>query len=267
MLDWRPGVPFRNLFTLRHLAYLLALASWILVSPATAEAQLYTWREPNGTLVISTEPRAGASPVRNYPVKYAKGVRTTTRTVTEYPAEFDSYIEYSARRFNVRPDLVRAIVQVESGFDPYARSPKGAMGLMQLMPATAYEMGVRNPYHPAENIRGGVAYLRQLLDRYDGNEELALAAYNAGPEAVARYGNQVPPYRETQNYVRQISARTSIWDARTQGAPNRPTSQSSSKPAPSKRTVLYKVVRVVNGKLDTFITDQQPASGPYEVVR
>ena len=92
-------------------------------------------------------------------------------------------------------------MQVESGFNPYARSPKGAMGLMQLMPATAKQYGVKNAFNPAENVRAGVAYLRELLDRYQNNEELALAAYNAGPGAVDKHGQSVPPYRETRSYV------------------------------------------------------------------
>ncbi|HET6198646.1 MAG TPA: lytic transglycosylase domain-containing protein, partial [Acetobacteraceae bacterium] len=104
----------------------------------------------------------------------------------------------------VRPALVRAVMQVESGFNPYARSPKGAMGLMQLMPATAKQYGVRNAFNPADNVRAGVAYLRELLDRYQNNEELALAAYNAGPGAVDKHGQSVPPYRETRSYVAQV---------------------------------------------------------------
>ena len=100
---------------------------------------------------------------------------------------------------------MRAVVQVESGYNPYARSPKGALGLMQLMPATIQQFGVRNPFNPMENIRAGVSYLRQLLDRYSNNEALALAAYNAGPGAVDRHGEAVPPYRETRDYVSKIN--------------------------------------------------------------
>jgi len=119
-------------------------------------------------------------------------------------AEFDETIAQHATAQGVSPELVRAVIQVESGFNARAVSPKGAMGLMQLMPATARELGVVNPFHPEDNIRGGVTYLRQLLDRYDSNVELALAAYNAGPGSVAKYG-AVPPYRETQAYVKKVT--------------------------------------------------------------
>ena len=102
-------------------------------------------------------------------------------------------VQEHAARQSLRPDLVRAVIQVESGFNPHARSPKGAMGLMQLMPATARDLGVHNAYDPGENIRGGTLYLRQLLDWFDGDEELALAAYNAGPNAVDCYGRRIPP--------------------------------------------------------------------------
>src|SRR4030095_12673168 len=121
----------------------------------------------------------------------------TTRP-SEGPSEsgrFEPLIREHATRQSLRPELVRAVIQVESGFNPRALSPKGAMGLMQLMPATARSLGVNNPWDPAQNIRGGTDYLRQLLDEYEGNEELALAAYNAGSGAVAKYGRRVPPYR------------------------------------------------------------------------
>ena len=123
----------------------------------------------------------------------------------DHTSAYDDLIVAHARANNVRSDLIRAVVIVESGFNPYARSPKGALGLMQLMPATARQFNVSNPFDPEQNIRAGSSYLRQLLDRYDGNEELALAAYNAGPGAVDKYGQTIPPYRETQHYVNKVS--------------------------------------------------------------
>jgi soluble lytic murein transglycosylase-like protein len=99
--------------------------------------------------------------------------------------------------------LIHAVIRQESGYDPYAVSHKGAKGLMQLMPATAKRFGVKDVFDPAENVQGGVKYHRQLLDRYDGDRRLALAAYNAGEGAVDRFGG-VPPYRETEDYVDRI---------------------------------------------------------------
>lgn len=118
---------------------------------------------------------------------------------------FESLIADSASRHGVDVELVASIMRQESGFDPFAVSPKGAQGLMQLMPATAAELAVENPFDPAQNIDGGVRWLKKLLDRYGGDLDLALAAYNAGEGAVERYGG-IPPFRETENYVRQVRA-------------------------------------------------------------
>lgn len=119
------------------------------------------------------------------------------------PKQFDGLIERVADRFRIDPALVKAVVRVESNFDPGAVSPKGAMGLMQLMPETARWHSVSDPFDPAQNVKGGVRHLRYLLDRYEYDLDRVLAAYNAGETAVDSAGG-VPPYRETQSYVRLV---------------------------------------------------------------
>ena len=112
-------------------------------------------------------------------------------------------VEAASDRHQVDADLINSVIKAESGFNPRARSPKGAQGLMQLMPATASKLGVKDAYEPGVNIEGGTRYLRQLLDQYQGDPIKALAAYNAGPGRVQQYQG-VPPYRETRNYVRRV---------------------------------------------------------------
>ncbi len=112
-------------------------------------------------------------------------------------------IDQAARHHALDPALIRALIRVESSFNPRAVSPKGAKGLMQIMPETARDLGLRNPFNPEENLYAGCKYLRRLLDSYNGNLSFALAAYNAGPTVVNNYGG-IPPYDETINYVRKV---------------------------------------------------------------
>jgi soluble lytic murein transglycosylase-like protein len=217
-------------------AWLVALALAV-ACPATASAQIYSWRDSNGTLVLSDRPSGKGA--KTYAVRESPRVRST-RKVMEWrnsDPDYDTLIRQHASAQGVRPDLVRAVIQTESAFDPYARSVKGALGLMQLMPATAEQLGVVDPFNPEQNIRGGVQYLRQLLDRYDNNEALALAAYNAGPAAVDRYGN-IPPYRETRNYVARIQDQTGV------------TSRSSSR--------IYRTVEIIDGRAVTRYSNRKP---------
>ena len=220
--------------------------------PSQAWAQIYAWRDASGTLVLSDRRLdAGAD---TYAVPDAPAFRTTRPAAPDLRHDrFEPLVQEHAARTGIRPDLVRAVIQVESGFNPRATSPKGAMGLMQLMPATARELGVINAYDPEDNIRGGTVYLRQLLDRYEGNEELALAAYNAGFGAVDKHGGRVPPYQETQAYVRKVGAVADV-----------------ERPATSRaggKLVIYKVVEIVDGRPIAHYTTERPASGQYQIVQ
>jgi len=224
-------------------------ASCLLLVPSSASAQIYSWRDAGGHLVLANAPRTGEGQiVPSYPVSKSETIRTTSRVASDRVRMYDGLIIENARKHDVRPDLVRAVVQVESAYNPYARSSKGAAGLMQLMPATAQQFGVKNAFSPEENLRAGVAYLRQLLDRYENNEELALAAYNAGPNAVDKYGEKVPPYAETQNYVARINGITARPIERRDG--NR----------------IYKITEIVDGRPVVRYTDKRPASGTYTVL-
>jgi len=224
----------------------IVAAGALLAFSVRADAQIYSWRDANGNLVLSDKRPEGAATVKTYRVPAATDVRTTRAAVATKSRLYDDLIEEYARVNNVRADLVKAVMQVESAFNPFARSARGALGLMQLMPSTIAQFGVRNPFNPVDNIRAGVAYLRQLLDRYDDNEELALAAYNAGPTAVDNHGQAIPPYRETRNYIRRV---------------NRVAGRVVEMPGH-----IYKVTEVVEGREVVRYTDHKPAAGTYQVV-
>lgn len=214
-----------DLMSLRLIRSIFALLTLSLAVPATVSAQIYTWRDASGNLVLSDRPKNGA-PV-TFAVGSATSIRTTRPAIGRRNNVFDDLIAEHSAKHGVRPDLVRAVIQAESAFQPTARSPKGAMGLMQLMPGTAHDYGVVDPYNPAENIRAGVAYLKSLLVRYAPREDLALAAYNAGPGAVEKYG-AVPPYRETRSYVARIT--------------------DAAGPQGPQPVLMYRTTQVVNGR-------------------
>jgi soluble lytic murein transglycosylase-like protein len=225
----------------------MGLALVALACATPAHAQIYSWRDANGQLVLSNRKPADGVEAKSYAVPKAPAVRATRYATAERGRQYDELISEHSRSNGVRADLVRAVIQVESAFNPLARSPKGALGLMQLMPATIRDFGVRNPFDPVENIRAGVAYLRELLNRYQNNEELALAAYNAGPGAVDKYGETVPPYRETQNYVAQIN-------------------HMAARPIEMRGKAIYKVPETIDGRQVPLYTDKKPTTGAAAVV-
>jgi hypothetical protein len=175
------------------------------VGPATAgsaEAQVYTRRNANGVVEATNVPDSPGFHL-TYPGKgtliHSRGFQRNRA----YWSMYDHHVEEAARLQQVSPDLVRAIIAVESEFDQWAVSSKGARGLMQLMPDTARRLGVADSFDARQNIFAGTQYLRILLDQFGGDVDLALAAYNAGPTSVLRYGG-VPPYRETRGYVQKV---------------------------------------------------------------
>jgi soluble lytic murein transglycosylase-like protein len=149
-----------------------------------------------------------------------------TQSFRPSPEEIDRLVEQTASRFRVDPELVHAIIRVESDYDPKAVSRKGAMGLMQLIPATAQRFGVENPFDPKQNLEGGVNYLKYLLDLFGGDLGLSLAAYNAGEHSVQRSGG-IPAFAETRNYVHKV---TSLYQTRDAPKPTKTTPKEPSKP-------------------------------------
>jgi soluble lytic murein transglycosylase len=156
--------------------------------------EIYTHVDAQGVLHLTNVPKDPLYQPKGSLVFFPK---------SKYTENYKDIIKEAADKHQVDPQLIHAVIKVESDYQQFARSTKGAMGLMQLMPQTAVDLQVKNPYDPQENVHGGTKYLRFLLDLFKGDLELSLAGYNAGENAVLRYG-KIPPYYETQNYVRKV---------------------------------------------------------------
>ncbi|MDR4481162.1 MAG: transglycosylase SLT domain-containing protein [Nitrospira sp.] len=174
---------------------ILSVAAALLLSALPSHADVYQYVDANGTISLTNVP--------NDP-RYRRVISELPRSRNVISDnELEPVIARHSRAHRLHPALIRAVIKTESDFDPLAVSRAGAIGLMQLMPQTAVRLDVRDSYNPDENIGGGTKYLRQLLDRFNGNLPLALAAYNAGEHAVERY-HGLPPIAETRQYVRKV---------------------------------------------------------------
>jgi soluble lytic murein transglycosylase len=178
----------KSVFTISVVVLMLSLLG---ISPVAAD--IYRYVDANGKVYFTDTPTHG-----NWDM-YLKETPPPGAAVRSY----HDIIRRNADSFRLEEALIKAVIKVESDYQPRSVSRKGARGLMQLIPETARSLRVVNPFDPAENIRGGSEYLRRMLDTFDNDLELALAAYNSGPNAVKRYGG-IPPYNETRNYVEKV---------------------------------------------------------------
>ncbi|MFA5902444.1 MAG: lytic transglycosylase domain-containing protein [Desulfobacula sp.] len=169
---------------------------WSLFFIHTAAADIYMYVDKKGVVNFTNVPTSAKYQlfVKELPARMRRNFSTT---------EYDHIIRKATETYDVDFSLIKAVIEAESGFDPEAVSKKGAKGLMQIMPGNFQYLSVQDPFNPSQNIMGGVKYLQELLRRYENKLPLVLAAYNAGPEAVDQF-RQIPPYEETQNYVKKV---------------------------------------------------------------
>jgi len=192
-------------FMINYMVLTTTLFILLISSPGISLADIYKYEDSEGVVHFTDAPTDRRFKIFMRDIQKDKRLRTNfgLSRVSRNPAEFDKIINSCAAEFGVDRTLVKAVIHAESGYNPNAVSSKGAAGLMQLMPATAQDLKVADSFNPSDNIRGGVRYLRFLLDTFKGDVTLALAAYNAGMGNVAKHGG-VPPYEETRNYVSKV---------------------------------------------------------------
>ncbi|MEA2060381.1 MAG: transglycosylase SLT domain-containing protein [Thermodesulfobacteriota bacterium] len=189
----------------------------LLVLPGQALADIYMYIDSGGVVHFTNVPTSSDYKlyIRELPEGRNNLQRSSSfnrRNTSQDTGRFDSEISMAAEKFGLEPSLVKAVIEVESAFDPHAVSRKGAKGLMQIMPDNYTSLGISDPFDPYQNIMGGTLYLKQLFNRYSGKLPLVLAAYNAGPSAVDRY-KAIPPFNETRRYVRKVMQRYSLYNS------------------------------------------------------
>ncbi|MDI9570616.1 MAG: lytic transglycosylase domain-containing protein [Pseudomonadota bacterium] len=189
----------RKIIALPPAAFFIALVALSLLGAPPVRADIYKYVDKNGTIHLTNVP---TSPHFNYVLVYREK-RVLFNIKAEDASKYDEVITQTAKRHDVDPALIKAVIKAESNFNHRAVSPKGARGLMQLMPSTAHALQVPDSFHPESNVEGGVKYLRYLMELFRNDLSLALAAYNAGENAVIKHRG-IPPYRETQNYVQRV---------------------------------------------------------------
>lgn len=188
----------KKMFSQKYFLLLLVL-NLLFFTPPAIYADIYKYTDPEGVIHLTNIPT-------EHDVPYVL-VMKEKRVIIQLKGDisrYDDLIVKASSKYRIDPLLVKAVIKAESNFNHRAVSPVGAQGLMQLMPATAASMQVRDAFHPETNIEGGVRYLRYLMNLFKGNLPLVLAAYNAGENAVLRNNNRIPPYRETQTYVKRV---------------------------------------------------------------
>lgn len=190
---------------MRKKLIICCLSGSILTMTLPAMADIYKYEDTDGVLHFTDAPTDRRFKIFMRDIQRDKRLRTTFKLsgCARDPKEFENIINSCALQYGVDKALVKAVIHAESGYNPTAVSRKGAKGLMQLMPKTAQDLKVADSFDPSDNIRGGVRYLKFLLDTFKGDESLALAAYNAGLTNVSRYGG-IPPFEETRNYVSKV---------------------------------------------------------------
>jgi hypothetical protein len=208
---------------------------FLLFIASTASSDVYKYVDENGVICF-TDKLLGKrnQPELVYKEKTASAVTKKTKNNLVMKTDYSHYVQKAAEKYEIEPELIHAVIRTESNGNYRAVSKKGAMGLMQLMPSTANDMNVGNPFNPEENIDGGTRYLRYLLEKFNGNVTLAVAAYNSGPTTVERYGS-IPPIAETKQYVNRVFT---LYNGKRSYAVSDSPENYQDRPAPILKVVL-----------------------------